>query len=234
MNETVANNIARIQEEVTEAALRTRRDPSSVRLMAVTKTVDDERIREAVAAGIRLIGENYVQEAQRKIPLLGESLEWHMIGHLQTNKSKYAVQLFHMIQSVDRLELARELDKRCTVANVAMPVLIEVNTGDEETKSGVSIDEALSLVEAISRLPHLSVRGLMTMPPWFSEPEEARPYFRSLRELRDRIVDLNIPGVEMTELSMGMSDDFVVAVEEGSTIVRIGRAIFGKRPPKGQ
>lgn len=232
MNETVANNIARIQEEVADAALRTGRNPSAVRLMAVTKTVDDERIREAVAVGIRLIGENYVQEAQRKIPLLGESLEWHLIGHLQTNKSKYAVQLFQMIQSVDRLDLARELDKRCETAGVALPILIEVNTGDEETKSGVSIGEAMNLVEAVSRFPHLAIRGLMTMPPWFSEPEAARPYFRALRELRDCIADRCIPGVEMTELSMGMSDDFVVAVEEGATIVRIGRAIFGKRPSR--
>jgi PLP dependent protein len=232
MNETVAKNIAWIREEVAEAALRAGRDPSAVRLMAVTKTVDDDRIREAVAAGIRLIGENYVQEAQRKIPLLGEGLEWHMIGHLQTNKSKYAVHLFHMIQSVDRFDLARELDKRCGASGLVMPVLIEVNTGDEETKSGVPTEETLSLVESVATLPHLSVRGLMTMPPWFPEPEAARPFFRALRELRDRIVDRNIPGVAMTELSMGMSDDFVVAVEEGATIVRIGRAIFGKRPPK--
>lgn len=232
MSEAVAKNIAWIQEEVAGAALRTGRDPSAVRLMAVTKTVDDERIREAVAAGIHLIGENYVQEAQRKIPLLGEGLEWHMIGHLQTNKSKYVVHLFHMIQSVDRIELARELDKRCAAAGVVMPVLIEVNTGDEESKSGVSPEETLNLVETIANFGNLSVRGLMTMPPWFSEPEAARPYFRALRELRDRIVDQNIPGVTMTELSMGMSDDFVVAVEEGATIIRIGRAIFGKRPPK--
>jgi hypothetical protein len=232
MNGSVERNIAQIREEVAEAALRKGRDPSSIRLMAVTKTVDDERIREAVAVGIRLIGENYVQEAQRKIPLLEEGLEWHMIGHLQTNKSKYAVHLFQMIQSVDRLELARELDKRCGTAGLVMPVLIEVNTGDEESKSGVSTDEAVTLVAAVARLPHLSVRGLMTMPPWFSAPEEARPYFRALRVLRDRITDQGLPGVEMAELSMGMSDDFVVAVEEGATMVRIGRAIFGGRPPK--
>jgi PLP dependent protein len=229
---SVEQNIALISEEVAEAALRKGRNPSSIRLMAVTKTVDDDRIREAVAAGIRLIGENYVQEAQRKIPLLGEGLEWHMIGHLQTNKSKYAMHLFQMIQSVDRFELARELDKRCGAAGLVMPVLVEVNTGDEDSKSGVSPEETLSLVETVATLPHLSVRGLMTMPPWFPAAEEARPFFRALRELRDRIADRNIPGVAMTELSMGMSDDFVVAVEEGATIVRIGRAIFGKRPPK--
>jgi pyridoxal phosphate enzyme (YggS family) len=232
MTGTVRQNIAKIREAAAEAAMRKGRDPASVRLMAVTKTVDDERIKEAVAAGINLIGENYVQEAQRKIPLLGEGLEWHMIGHLQTNKSKYAVHLFKLIQSVDRIDLARELDKRCAGAGVTMPVLIEVNTGDETSKSGVSLEEAEGLVAQVAEFPNLSVRGLMTMPPWFPEAEDARPYFRMLRELRDRIVERGIPGVEMTELSMGMSDDFVVAVEEGATIIRIGRAIFGRRPPK--
>jgi len=232
MESLVERNILRIREDMADAALRRGRDPSLVRLMAVTKTVDDERIREAIAMGVCLIGENYVQEAQRKIPLLGEGLEWHMIGHLQTNKSKYVVRLFHMIQSVDRIELARELDKRCGAAGVVMPILVEVNTGDELSKSGVSLREALSLVETVSAFKNLSIEGLMTMPPWFSDPEEARPFFRSLRELRDRIAEREIPGVQMTELSMGMSGDFVVAVEEGATIVRIGRAIFGQRPPK--
>jgi len=232
MQSSVEKNISIIRDQVGEAALRSGRDPFSVRLMAVTKTVDDERIREAIAAGVHLIGENYVQEAQRKIPLLGEGLEWHMIGHLQTNKSKYAVRLFHMIQSVDRIELARELDKRCGAAGMVMPILVEVNTGDESSKSGVSLGDALDLVETVSAFKNLSVRGLMTMPPWFSNPEEARPFFRSLRELRDRIAEREIPGVHMTELSMGMSGDFVVAVEEGATIIRIGRAIFGERPPK--
>ena len=155
-----------------------------------------------------------------------------MIGHLQTNKSKYVVRLFHMIQSVDRIELARELDKRSGAAGVVMPILVEVNTGDELSKSGVSLREAVSLVETVSAFKNLSIEGLMTMPPWFSNPEEARPFFRKLRELRDRIAERDIPGVQMTELSMGMSDDFVIAVEEGATIVRIGRAIFGQRPPK--
>ncbi|MBN1548961.1 MAG: YggS family pyridoxal phosphate-dependent enzyme [Syntrophaceae bacterium] len=232
MTGSVEQNIARIREEAAEAALRKGRDASSVHLMAVTKTVDDDRIREAIAAGIRLIGENYVQEAQRKIPILGEGLEWHMIGHLQTNKSKYAVHLFQMIHSVDRIELARELDKRCAGAGVTMPILIEVNTGDETSKSGVSLKEAENLIEQIALYQNLSIRGLMTMPPWFPEAEDARPYFRMLRELRDLIVDRGIPGVEMAELSMGMSDDFVVAVEEGATIIRIGRAIFGSRPAK--
>ena len=232
MTDPVEQNIIRIRQEIAEAALRRGRNPDTIRLMAVTKTVDDDRIREALAAGIRLIGENYVQEAQRKIPLLGEGLEWHMIGHLQTNKSKYAVHLFHMIQSVDRIELARELDKRCAAAGLVMPVLIEVNTGDEASKSGVAPEGTLDLVEAVAACGNLRIRGLMTMPPWFPDPEEARPFFRTLRELRNRILDRAIPGVDMTELSMGMSDDFTVAVEEGATIVRIGRAIFGQRPPK--
>ena len=232
VNRSVEKNVVCIREEIAEAAFRSGRDPSEVRLMAVTKTVDDERILEAVAAGVHLIGENYVQEARRKVPILPEDLEWHMIGHLQTNKSRHAVRLFHMIQSVDRMELARELNKRCVAANVVKTVLVEVNTGGEESKSGIRPEEAVRFVETVATCGNLSIRGLMTMPPWFAEAEEARPYFRALREMRDRITERHVPGVHMTELSMGMSNDFVVAVEEGATIVRLGRAIFGERPPK--
>jgi len=215
---------------ITDAALRGGRDPQSIRLMAVTKTVSDDRIHEALAAGIRLFGENYVQEAQRKIPLFPPELEWHMIGHLQTKKSKYAVRLFHALQSLDRVELAAELDKRCKGAGICMPVLVEVNTGGEETKGGVSPQELAGFIRSIAPLTNIAIQGLMTMPPWFDDPERARPYFRLLRELQGEIAALDIPNVAMSELSMGMSDDFVVAVEEGSTLVRIGRAIFGERP----
>jgi pyridoxal phosphate enzyme (YggS family) len=153
-----------------------------------------------------------------------------MIGHLQTNKAKYAVTLFDLIHSVDRMELAQELSRRAALAGTVTPVLIEVNTGGEDTKSGIPPARALELARNAASLPNLSVRGLMTMPPWFDDPEEARPFFRSLRELRDRIEGEQIAGVRMRELSMGMTQDFEVAVEEGSTIVRIGRAIFGERP----
>lgn len=228
----VTENIGRIREEIAEAALRSGRRPSSVRLMAVTKTVDDERIGEAINAGIDIIGENYLQEAKRKIESFGKSLEWHMIGHLQTNKARFAVTLFDMIHSVDRIELATELDRRAGAAGLTMKILIEVNVAGETTKSGTAPAEVVSLVRSISQLPNLSIQGLMTMPPFFDNPEEARPFFRQLRALRDEVEAAGIPGVEMKELSMGMSGDYIAAIEEGATIVRLGRSIFGERPSR--
>jgi len=226
---SVEDNIRRIREEIAEAALRSGRDPSAVRLMAVTKTVDDARILEAIEAGVDIMGENYVQEAKRKIETMNVDVKWHMIGHLQSNKAKYAVRLFDMIHSVDRLGLATELDKRSAAVGLVTTVLVEVNVSGEESKSGISAEEAPALVRKIASFDNLSIRGLMTMPPWFEDPENARPYFVALRELRDRIVAEKIPGVDLCELSMGMSADYRVAVEEGATIVRIGTAIFGPR-----
>lgn len=225
----VEDNIRQVREVVTEAAGRSGRSPSEVRLMAVTKTVDDERIAAAVRAHVDIIGENYVQEAKRKLEMLGKACEWHLIGRLQTNKAKYAVRLFDMIHSVDRLELATEIDRRAREAGLVMKILIEVSVAGEETKSGVPIADAVNLVRAVAPLPNLSIRGLMTMPPWFDDPEEARPCFRALRELRDRIGAEQIPRVEMRDLSMGMTGDYAVAVEEGATIIRVGRGIFGER-----
>jgi pyridoxal phosphate enzyme (YggS family) len=225
----VNGNIRRIREVVAEATERSGRSPETVRLMAVTKTVDDDRIAEAVRAHVDIIGENYVQEAKRKLEKMGKACEWHLIGRLQTNKAKYAVRLFDMIHSVDRLELAAEIDRRAREAGLVMKVLIEINVAGEETKSGVPIADAVELVRAVAPLPNLLVRGLMTMPPWFDDPEEARPFFRALRDLRDRISAEGIPRVEMRELSMGMTEDYAVAVEEGATIVRVGRGIFGER-----
>ena len=230
MESTAKANIEKIRAIIAAAASRAGRKASDVRLMAVTKTVDDERIMEAIGAGVDIIGENYVQEAKRKIEKMGRSIEWHMIGYLQSNKAKYAVKLFDMIHSVDRAELARELNKRAAAQGSAMKILIEINVSGEKTKSGVPCDAALQLVRDISHLENLSVRGLMTMAPWFDDPEQARPYFASLRKLRDTINAEKIERVEMRELSMGMSGDYEVAVEEGATIVRIGRSIFGERP----
>jgi pyridoxal phosphate enzyme (YggS family) len=198
--------------------------------MAVTKTVDDNRIMEAIEAGVDIIGESYVQEAKRKIEKMGREIDWHLIGYLQSNKAKYAVKLFDMIHSVDRMELAVELDRRAGAVDLATKILVEVNVSGEKTKSGVPYEEALRLVKDISSLDNISIQGLMTMAPWFDNPEDARPYFAALRELRDRIVDQNINRAEMRELSMGMSGDYEVAVEEGATIVRVGRSIFGERP----
>jgi pyridoxal phosphate enzyme, YggS family len=225
----VRDNVRRIRGDIEKAALKSGRMASDVRLMAVTKTVDDDRVMEAIEAGVDIIGENYVQEARRKIEKMGKTLEWHMIGHLQSNKARYAVRLFDMIHSVDRLNLARELDKRSGAMGRITRILIEVNVSGEETKDGVGSEDAISFVKKVSALENLSIQGLMTMPPWFDDPEEARPYFVSLRELRDSILEENIPNIEMSELSMGMSGDYEVAVEEGATIVRVGRAIFGER-----
>jgi len=225
----VKENILRIRERIAAAAARAGRDPSGVRLMGVTKTVGDDRILQAIEAGIDIIGENYVQEARRKIELMGKSAEWHFIGHLQTNKAKYAVRLFDMIHSVNRMSLAEELNRRAAAAGVVCRVLIEVNLGGEESKSGAPPEEAPALIRSVAQMANLSIRGLMTMAPWYDDPERARPCFAGLRAIRDRIAAENIPNVAMRELSMGMTDDFEVAVEEGSTIVRIGRAIFGER-----
>jgi len=226
----VKANIERIRAAIAHAALRVGRRVSDVRLMAVTKTVDDDRIMAAIEAGVDIIGESYVQEAKRKIEKMGRTLEWHMIGHLQSNKAKYAVKLFDMIHSLDRMDLAVELNRRAGAQDMAMKVLIEINVSGEKTKSGVPYDKSLQLVKDISFLNNISIQGLMTIAPWFDNPEDARPYFKALRELRDRIIDADIPRAAMRELSMGMSGDYEVAVEEGATIVRVGRVIFGERP----
>ncbi len=225
----IGKNIEKVRGKIADAAGKSGRSLSDVRLMAVTKTVDDERIMEAIEVGVDIIGENYVQEAKRKIEKMGKNVEWHLIGHLQTNKAKYAVRLFDMIHSVDRLGVAVELDKRAKLSGNFVKILIEVNLSGEESKSGVIGEGAIDLIRDVSLLETLSIKGLMTMPPWFDEPEDARPFFSALRGLRDRIAEENIDGVHMDELSMGMTGDYAVAVEEGATIVRVGRAIFGER-----
>ncbi|HOJ52654.1 MAG TPA: YggS family pyridoxal phosphate-dependent enzyme [Syntrophales bacterium] len=226
---SIKENVMAIRKRVADAALRAGRTPEEVKLMAVTKTVSPERILEAVDAGVDILGESYVQEAREKISQLGRRLPWHLIGHLQTNKAKYAVRLFEMIHSVDRVEVAQALHDRCRKEGRTMEVLLEVNISGEATKWGVSPTGLIPLIREISRLDTLYVKGLMTMAPWTANPEEARPIFSALRMWRDRIREEGIERVEMRELSMGMSDDFEVAVEEGATIVRIGRAIFGER-----
>ena len=229
MTTSIAENIAGIRRRLNGAAARAGRDPDSIRLMAVCKTVEPDRVRQAIAAGITLLGENYVQEAREKIPEIGHGVEWHMIGHLQTNKAKYVVTLFDWIHSVDRQELAYELDKRAGQNSRTLNILIEVNLSGEASKSGAEPSQVLELVRQIAALPHLRVRGLMTVPPYSDQPETSRPYFQSLGKLRDEIRAAAIPNITMDELSMGMTDDFEVAVEEGATIIRVGRAIFGER-----
>ena len=222
-------NIAIVHARIAAAARRVNRSPDSVKLLAVTKTVSPSAIEKAMEAGIMDFGENYVQEAREKIPLLRKEVRWHMIGRLQTNKAKYAVNLFDYIHSVDRLELAEELNKRLEKTGRKMNILIEVNVSGEETKSGVPANQAIDLVKSIASLKHLSVKGLMTMAPYSDNPENARPFFAALRNLKHDIIQEGIEGIAMEELSMGMTDDFEVAIEEGATIVRIGRAIFGER-----
>lgn len=229
--DSVANNLALIQERIEAACRRAGRDPSEVKLVGVTKTVPVERIREGIAAGIKILGENYIQEAQSKRrELAGLPVSWHCIGHLQTNKAKIAVECCDWIESLDRESLALELDRRAARAGRRMPVLIQVNIGGEETKSGIAPAELFPFFKKVSGLEWLDARGLMALPPFFDAPEPARPFFRQMKGLFDRLRN-EIAGPEkITELSMGMSGDFEVAIEEGATLVRIGTALFGRRP----
>jgi pyridoxal phosphate enzyme (YggS family) len=227
---TVADNLNAVKERIAKAAARVGRDATSITLVAVTKTVPVARIREAIAAGQRVFGENRVQEAQAKVLELGHDVQWHLIGHLQRNKVKAACGLFDWIHSVDSLPLAQDIDRRAAQRGLTMPILVQVNIGDESTKSGVAPAQALSLVQAVAQLAHVSVRGLMCIPPMVEDPDDARPYFAQLRQLAEQIAREQIPGVAMRELSMGMSHDFEVAIEEGATMVRVGSAIFGPRP----
>jgi pyridoxal phosphate enzyme (YggS family) len=226
---SVSENFKTVIDRIASATTRAGRDPSSVRLVVVTKTVDRERIAEAVAAGAAILGENRVQEAKGKIEALGRIASWHMIGHLQTNKAKYAVKLFDLIHSVDNLELAAEVDRQAAKIGKVQDILIEVNIAGEASKAGMAVKGAPTLVREASRLKNISIRGLMTMPPYSENPEDSRPYFAVLQELAETIAKVNIPNVSMQELSMGMSGDFEVAIGEGATLVRVGTAIFGER-----
>jgi hypothetical protein len=223
----IEKNLRRVRERMEHAAAKAGRDPREIKLMAVTKTVTVERIREAMAAGATIFGENYVQEARSKIEEIGQAgIQWHLIGHLQTNKARYAVRLFDLIHSVDGITVARDLDKRAAAEGKIVDCLIEVNLSQENSKFGISKERAPELAHELRDLKNISLKGLMTMPPYADDPEAARPYFIALRELKEEIEQDDIP---LPELSMGMSTDFAVAIEEGATIVRIGRAIFGER-----
>ena len=225
---TIARNVEEIRKRIVNACERAGRNPEEVQILAATKTRTPEEIKEAFEAGIRLFGENRVQEARDKIPLLSDlPIEWHMIGHLQRNKVKYAVNLFDVVESLDSKELADELEKRLSKVGKRMRVFIEVKLSPEQTKHGCSPEEALELARHVLSLEHLKLEGLMNVPPYFEDLELVRPYFRKLREIRDNLECAL--GVNFPHLSMGMSHDFEVAVEEGATIVRIGTAIFGER-----
>ena len=226
---SIADNLKTVTNRIASAAKRSGRDLPSVKLVVVTKTVDVDSILEAVDAGALILGENRVQEAKEKIEKLGPIASWHLIGHLQTNKAKYAVKLFYLIHSVDSLDLAKEIDKQAAKIGKVQDVLIEVSISGEASKAGVASENAAALIKGAAKLKNISIKGLMTMPPYSDSPENARPYFKKLRELSESVARENIPGVSMKELSMGMTGDFEVAIEEGATIVRVGTAIFGER-----
>lgn len=226
-------NLARVRERMAAAARGAGRIPSAVRLVAASKKVSAARIREAAEGGQLLFGENYLQEAEAKMVELGAHLTWHFIGHLQTNKARQAVELFAMIETVDRLKLARALEKHAAALEKRMPVLIQVNVGREPQKAGILPEKAEELLREVVELPHLEVKGLMTMPPFFEQPEAARPYFRQLRLLAAELAAQGLLGRSgPVELSMGMSGDYEVAIEEGATLVRVGTALFGERDPQ--
>jgi pyridoxal phosphate enzyme (YggS family) len=230
---SISESIARIQEQITAAARRAGRSEKDISLVAVSKTFPVDAIHEAYAAGIRLFGENKVQEFSIKAPKVTalHDAEWHMIGHLQTNKAAKATELFSCVDSVDSLRLAEKLNIAASQLQKKLPILIEINVGGEKAKSGVGLDshELEQILQAAARLEYLEFRGLMTVPPFTENPEDARYYFRQLRELRDRIASRHIASINIDTLSMGMSHDFEVAIEEGSNCVRIGTAIFGER-----
>ena len=234
---TIKENLLRVMERIEKAARKAGRDPEEIKLVAVSKTVETDRVKEAIEAGVTILGENYVQEAQKKIEEIGRPacterfgegrlVSWHFIGHLQSNKAKYAVRLFDMIHALDSVSLAEELNRRAEQADGLMKVMIEVNLSKEATKFGTDEKMVLNLAKRIQGLKHLFLEGLMTMPPYFDSPEMSRPYYIALRELKERMVKEGIP---VNDLSMGMSKDFEIAIEEGATFVRVGTAIFGPR-----
>ncbi len=221
------DTVSAVLKKMNHAAISAGRSPDEVKLIAVTKTVEIEKIKEALALGLRTFGENRVQEAREKISNMpGLSIEWHLIGHLQKNKAKYAVQLFDLIHTVDSAGLAEELCGQAEKIDKIQRVLVQVKLSGEESKHGVSEEELIPLLKKIQGMNSIELEGLMTMPPFFEDPEKTRPYFRKLRELKNKAV---MAGCALTELSMGMSNDFEVAIQEGATLVRIGSAIFGER-----
>ena len=216
---TVSENVRRLLGEL----------PPGVELVAVAKGASPEAVLEAIGAGAPIIGESYVQEAEAAYQAVGKKTSWHLIGHLQKNKVKKAAALFDMIESVDSLEIAREIDKHCAVIGKMMPVLIEVNSGREEQKTGVLPEAVEKLAKEIAALPNLKLMGLMTIGPHAGNPEASRPYFAETRRIFEKLKRLNLPGIEMKHLSMGMSNSYTVAIEEGANLVRIGTKIFGER-----
>jgi hypothetical protein len=226
----VASNYRTILQRIGEAATKAGRNPDEVKLLGAAKSQSVALMRAAIVAGVKLIGENYVQEAQAKKEQISERAEWHMIGHLQRNKAKAAVEIFDLIQSVDNVALARELDKEGKRRNRPVRALVEVNLAGEASKSGMAAAQIKDLLRVAGDFQYLRIEGLMAVPPFCENPRDVRPYFQRLKELRERLREGSSANVDLKELSMGMTHDYTVAVEEGATIVRIGTALFGPRP----
>jgi len=228
---SIARNLHEINERLQAACARVGRDANEIRLIGVTKMVPVERIREGIEAGLRILGENYVQEARRKLERLSDlPVSWHFIGHLQSNKARLVVEAFDWIHTVDRESLAREIDRQAHRRGKPVPVLLQVNTGQEDSKSGLAPEELLPFFQRLSSWDGLEVRGLMALPPYYDDPDQVRPHFRRLRELLQELRERSATPENLSELSMGMSHDFEAAIEEGATMVRIGTALFGTRP----
>jgi pyridoxal phosphate enzyme (YggS family) len=230
MLSAIADNLAAIEARIRVACLRVGRDPAEVRLVAVSKTVPAERMREAVAAGISILGENYVQEACRKMDQLqGLPVSWHFIGHLQSNKAKVAVESFDWVHTLDRASLAQALNREALRLVKPLPVLLQVNVGEEQSKSGLAPEQVPAFLRSIAPLEALRIRGLMALPPYYEDPERVRPHFRLVATILEQLRQVTANPEELSELSMGMSHDFEVAIEEGATLVRVGTALFGER-----
>ena len=224
---SIRENLERIKEKIRVKSELVGRDPQEITLVAVTKTVEADRIEEAIAAGVNIIGESRIQEAKEKYRKVESRIIWHLVGHLQRNKAKDAVKIFDLIHSVDSAELAKEIDKQAEKIGKIQKILVEANVSGEESKYGLNPEGVITFLQEVSGLPNIKVEGLMTMAPFYENPEDCRPCFRKLKELVEEVKAKNIKNVEMTYLSIGMSNDFEVAIEEGSNMVRIGRAIFG-------
>ncbi|MFV1951409.1 MAG: YggS family pyridoxal phosphate-dependent enzyme [Nitrospinota bacterium] len=226
----IAENLENVRGRIRSAAKRAGRDPHDIKLVAVTKTVDPLKIKEAISCGVTICGENRLQEAREKIREIGHTVRWHLIGHLQRNKVKYIFDLFDLIHSVDTIHLAREINKDAGKRGKTIDVLIQTNLSGEESKHGVEAENILDLIKDISLLKSISILGLMTITPFSEDPEDSRIYYRQLMDMKNVIEREGIKGVVMKEISMGMSGDFEVAIEEGATLIRVGTAIFGERP----
>lgn len=230
----IRENVGNIRRRIDAACRKANRDPGGVTLLAVGKTFDAEAIKEVVEAGVPDVGENYVQELLDKKEKIPSNVRWHFIGHLQSNKVKYVAPWIHLVHSVDNIGLASELDKRASLARRTLDVLVEVNTTAEDSKFGLRPEATMEFVKSLADFKNIRITGLMTIGPFLPDPEGSRPMFRTLRELKDQIARIGQPNVHMEHLSMGMTGDFEVAIDEGATIVRVGTAIFGKRIKKPQ